>query len=81
MAVLINMAASVLIGKRIKYSGNETEAGLPGASCVRLSVDEDSKRILFLFRCLPEKCLPVSMEVEGLMTNAAASQLGAVQMF
>lgn len=36
MAVLINMAASVLIGKRIKYSGNETEAGLLGASCVFL---------------------------------------------
>lgn len=42
MAVLINMAASVLIGKRIKYSGNETEAGLLGAPCVFLSVTAHS---------------------------------------
>lgn len=50
MAVLINMAASVLIGKRIKYSGNETEAGLPAASCVFLCVQNSVEEDLSILR-------------------------------
>lgn len=62
MAVLINMAASVLIGKRIKYSGNETEAGLLGASCVFLCVPAQKESC---FASGVEKVFPARVEVEG----------------